>query len=389
MLSPGYVALELAMAVMAVVGNVLVCWAVWLNSSLQSITNLFVVSLAVADIAVGLLGVPFAVTISVGFCAMSHGCLFIACFVLVLTQGSIFSLLAIAVDRYIAIRNPLRYNSLVTCQRAKGTIAICWTLSVLIGLMPMLGWNRCGGDGANTTSPCPPGTTQCLFEGVVTMEYMVYFNFFACVLPPLVAMLGIYTCIFMAARRQLRLMGVKVWSGAGSVQGPGSRSTLLQRELHAAVSLAIIVGLFAACWLPLHIINCFTLFCPACQRPPDPIMYLAIVLSHANSAINPFVYAYRVREFRLTFRRIVGRCCGGLGWGGAGKGSAPPSTRITAPDATMTLDEEDEEEEEDDNVSATEGTLDLQDEEKPDANCDGRHPSIQLAVVPLTTAPAR
>ncbi|KAJ8384917.1 hypothetical protein AAFF_G00197250 [Aldrovandia affinis] len=327
-----YVALELVMAVLAVLGNGLVCWAVRLNTKLQSITNLFVVSLAMADIGVGLLAVPFAIAISTGFCAHSHGCLFIACFVLVLTQSSIFSLLAIAVDRYIAIKIPLRYTSLVTGQRAKGTIAICWALSVLIGLMPMLGWNKCA---VPTNSTCPPGTTHCLFEEVVTMDYMVYFNFFACVLAPLLAMLGIYLCIFMVARRQLRLMGVRTWhrvgSGAGPgqalgvVQGAGSRSTL-QREIHAAISLAIIVGLFAVCWLPLHIINCFTLFCPHCPRPPTPIMHLAIVLSHANSALNPFIYACRLREFRLTFRRIV-HCH--APWGGASAGSPRTSMQVS------------------------------------------------------------
>ncbi|TMS08740.1 Adenosine receptor A2a [Larimichthys crocea] len=76
------------------------------------------------------------------FCANFFGCLFIACFVLILTQSSIFSLLAIAVDRYIAIKNPLRYSSVVTGQRAKGIIALCWILSIGIGLTPMLGWNR-------------------------------------------------------------------------------------------------------------------------------------------------------------------------------------------------------------------------------------------------------
>lgn len=103
-----YIALELLIALLAVAGNVLVCWAVCLNSNLQNITNFFVVSLAVADIAVGLLAIPFAITISTGFCSNFHGCLFIACFVLVLTQSSIFSLFAIAVDRYIAIKIPLR-----------------------------------------------------------------------------------------------------------------------------------------------------------------------------------------------------------------------------------------------------------------------------------------
>ncbi|KAI4896745.1 hypothetical protein NFI96_022407 [Prochilodus magdalenae] len=297
-----YIALELLIALLAVAGNVLVCWAVCINSNLQSITNFFVVSLAVADIAVGLLAIPFAITISTGFCSNFHGCLFIACFVLVLTQSSIFSLFAIAVDRYIAIKIPLRYNSLVTSQRAKGIIAVCWILSVIIGLTPMLGWNMRATNVTN--NPCPTGMTECLFEKVVTMDYMVYFNFFGCVLMPLLAMLVIYARIFMAARRQLRQMEQKLSHGHSHSDGSSTRSTL-QREVHAAKCLAIIVGLFALCWLPLHIINCFTLFCPECARPPVWIMYLAIILSHANSVVNPFIYAYRIRDFRLTFRRII------------------------------------------------------------------------------------
>ncbi|KAK2898702.1 hypothetical protein QQF64_032037 [Cirrhinus molitorella] len=293
-----YVILELLIALLSILGNVLVCWAVGLNSNLQSITNFFVVSLAVADIAVGVLAIPFSIVISTGFCANFYGCLFIACFVLVLTQSSIFSLLAIAIDRYIAIKIPLRYNSLVTGQRARGIIAICWVLSVIIGLTPMLGWHKARAK-ETLNSTCPPGMMQCLFEEVVVMDYMVYFNFFACVLVPLLLMLAIYLRIFMAARHQLKCIESKAIPCELK-----SRSTL-QKEVHAAKSLAIIVGLFAVCWLPLHIINCFTLFCPLCDRPPVLIMYLAIILSHANSVVNPFIYAYRIREFRHTFRKIV------------------------------------------------------------------------------------
>lgn len=190
-----------------------------------------------------------------------------------------------------------RYNSLVTGQRAQGIIAICWVLSIIIGLTPMMGWHV---ELTSDNSTCAPGLMNCLFEEVVVMEYMVYFNFFGCVLIPLLLMLTIYLCIFMAARHQLKLMEVKI------AHGDKSRSTL-QKEVQVAKSLAIIVGLFAFCWLPLHIINCFTLFCPKCQRPSIWIMYTAIILSHANSVVNPFIYAYRIREFRQTFRKIIRR----------------------------------------------------------------------------------
>lgn len=185
----------------------------------------------------------------------------------------------------------------MTGKRAQGIIAICWVLSIVIGLTPMMGWHK---TPDLSQKDCSPGLIKCLFEEVVLMSYMVYFNFFGCVLIPLLLMLGIYLCIFMAARYQLRLIQLKV------VHGEKSGSTL-QKEVQAAKSLAIIVGLFAVCWLPLHIINCFTLFCPECSRPPILIMYTAIILSHGNSVVNPFIYAYRIREFRQTFRKIIRR----------------------------------------------------------------------------------
>ncbi|XP_070618448.1 adenosine receptor A2a [Erythrolamprus reginae] len=301
-----YITFELVIALLAIFGNVLVCWAVYLNSNLRNVTNYFVASLAVADIAVGVLAIPFAITISTGFCAFFYGCLFIACFVLVLTQSSIFSLLAIAIDRIIAIRIPLRYNALVTSSRAKAVIAVCWFLSFIIGLTPMLGWHlktpEETGQNENRTN-CSSHMMHCFFATVVTMDYMVYYNFFACVLVPLLLMFGIYLKIFMTARQQLKQMENKMMQ-----QQHGERSRyILQKEVHAAKSLAFIVGMFAVCWLPLHLINCFTLFCPTCSSPPLGVMYLAIILSHANSMVNPLIYAYQIQEFRGTFRKIIQR----------------------------------------------------------------------------------
>ncbi|XP_027717574.1 adenosine receptor A2b [Vombatus ursinus] len=295
-----YIVLELVIAGLSIAGNVLVCCAVATNSTLKTATNYFLVSLAVADIAVGLLAIPFAITISVGFCTDFHSCLFLACFVLVLTQSSIFSMLAVAIDRYLAIKIPLRYKSLVTGTRARGVIAVLWILAFGIGLTPLMGWN----DKANATRNCTDGPmnlsccpVRCLFENVVTMSYMVYFNFFGCVLPPLLIMLAIYVKIFLVACQQLRRMELMDHS-----------RTTLQREIHAAKSLAMIVGIFALCWLPLHATNCITLFNPHfAKSKPKALMHTVILLSHTNSVVNPIIYAYRIRDFRCTFRKIISR----------------------------------------------------------------------------------
>ncbi|XP_019612959.1 adenosine receptor A2b [Rhinolophus sinicus] len=297
-----YVALELAIATLSVAGNLLVCAAVGTSSTLQTPTNYFLVSLAAADVAVGLFAIPFAITISLGFCTDFHSCLFLACFVLVLTQSSIFSLLAVAVDRYLAIRVPLRYKSVVTGTRARGVIAVLWVLAFGIGLTPFLGWNS--KDSATNCTESWDGTAnescclvKCLFENVVPMSYMVYFNFFGCVLPPLLIMLMIYIKIFTVACRQLQRTELMDQS-----------RTTLQREIHAAKSLAMIVGIFALCWLPVHAINCVSLFQPArAKDKPKWAMNTAILLSHANSVVNPIVYAYRNRDFRCTFHKIISR----------------------------------------------------------------------------------
>ncbi|XP_077361261.1 adenosine receptor A2b [Festucalex cinctus] len=315
-----YTIIEVVIALFSISGNVLVCWAVAINSTLKNATNYFLVSLAVADILVGCLAIPFAITISIGIRLDFYGCLFLACFVLVLTQSSIFSLLAIAIDRYLAVKIPLRYKELMTGKTAREIIAILWILSFVIGLVPFFGWNikhsSCGNvnsTAGNTTDGQPAAgpkgghsrprscKLKCFFESVVDMEYMVYFNFFVCVLLPLLIMLGIYMKIFTVARMQLRQIELKCVSN-----GDNQHHGLLQREIRAAKSLSIIVGLFAICWLPVHILNCLTLFYKDLHKP-QVVMYVAIILSHANSAVNPVIYAYRIQDFRNTFRKILER----------------------------------------------------------------------------------
>eukprot|EP00061_Rhincodon_typus_P013696 g40229.t1 len=101
-----YIGVEVLIAVASVLGNVLVCWAVRINRVLRDTTFSFIVSLALADIAVGSLVIPLAITISIGLHTHFYSCLLFSCTVLVLTQSSILALLAIAIDRYLRVRIP-------------------------------------------------------------------------------------------------------------------------------------------------------------------------------------------------------------------------------------------------------------------------------------------
>ncbi|XP_064160653.1 adenosine receptor A1-like [Anguilla rostrata] len=295
-----YIGMEVVIAVSSVIGNVMVVWAVKINRSLRDTTFCFIVSLALADIAVGALVIPLAITISIGLKTHFYSCLLVACTVLVLTQSSILALLAIAIDRYLRVKIPVSYKRVVTQRRAGAAVVLCWAVSFVVGLTPMLGWNNLQSLWQNRSQDGDLVIT-CRFENVISMDYMVYFNFFGWVLPPLVLMVLIYAEIFYMIHRQLNKKVSASHTDPRRYYG---------KELKLAKSLALVLFLFALSWLPLHILNCITLFCPDCRNPMI-LLYVAILLTHGNSAVNPVVYAFRIKKFRTAFLRIWKQyvCC--------------------------------------------------------------------------------
>ncbi|XP_005653782.1 adenosine receptor A1 isoform X4 [Sus scrofa] len=189
-----------------------------------------------------------------------------------------------------------RYKTVVTPRRAAMAIAGCWVLSFLVGLTPLFGWNNLSEVEQDWVANGSVGEPliKCEFEKVISMEYMVYFNFFVWVLPPLLLMVLIYLEVFYLIRKQLNK---KVSASSGDPQ------KYYGKELKIAKSLALILFLSALTWLPLHILNCIALFCPSCHKS-SILIYIAIFLTHGNSAMNPIVYAFRIQKFRVTFLKI-------------------------------------------------------------------------------------
>ncbi|KAL1140453.1 hypothetical protein AAG570_000385 [Ranatra chinensis] len=122
-----YAVCELLVAAGAVVGNTLVIAAFRREKRLRRRTNYYIVSLAVADLLVGLLGVPCALLASVGLPDMLYPCLFTLSLLIVLCTTSIFSLVAVSVDRYWAILHPMGYS-----RNVRTKTAICESIALSI-----------------------------------------------------------------------------------------------------------------------------------------------------------------------------------------------------------------------------------------------------------------
>ncbi|KFV14896.1 Adenosine receptor A3, partial [Tauraco erythrolophus] len=237
-----YIGTECLVALFATLGNVLVIWVVKLNSTFQNTTLYFIVSLALADIAVGMLVVPLAIVVSLGISVPFYTCLFLCCLMVIFSIASILSLLAIAIDRYLRVKLPTRYKIIATERRVWWALALCWSLSLTAGLVPMFGWNK--------TEPRHSDFLRCRFTSVMTMDYMVYFFFFVWMLIPLLIMCALYVEIFHIIRTKLR-QGTTSMKGAGAFYG---------QEFKTAKSLALVLFLFAISWLPLCILNCVSYF---------------------------------------------------------------------------------------------------------------------------------
>ncbi|ETE64870.1 hypothetical protein L345_09361, partial [Ophiophagus hannah] len=104
----GFMVLESILAMAIITINLLVCITIYLHKELRCITNYLIVSLAVADLGVGALAIPFSMVLSMEYTLYFYTCLFLTCFPLVTTQFSILLLLVIAIHTHLKIKLPNR-----------------------------------------------------------------------------------------------------------------------------------------------------------------------------------------------------------------------------------------------------------------------------------------
>ncbi|EDV42791.1 uncharacterized protein Dana_GF18173, isoform C [Drosophila ananassae] len=133
--------------VVTVIGNTLVILAILTTRRLRTITNCFVMSLAVADLLVGIFVMPPAVAVHlIGSWQLG----WVLCDIwisldVLLCTASILSLCAISVDRYLAVTRPLTYSRKRRSKRlALIMILIVWLLALAITCPPILGWYEPG-----------------------------------------------------------------------------------------------------------------------------------------------------------------------------------------------------------------------------------------------------
>ncbi|GFO07694.1 alpha-1 adrenergic receptor [Plakobranchus ocellatus] len=353
--------------ILTITGNVLVIASVALNSHLRTTTNYFIANLAIADLLLGTVVLPFSATFEVLqywvfgqiFCGIWAAIDVLCC------TASILSLCVISIDRYIGVTRPLQHARIMRHARAVYVIIFVWLLSVIISVAPLIGWKE-------EPHPDPRVCT------VTTQPGYVLFSTAGSFYIPCLIILGVYFRIYRETVKYTRCLkaGTKtarvdqenvvslrihtgrnvnnggssncqppdssmcsaneamencavydlqygVNGGSHGHSGPrkgrscdsGKRVSRLalsnkvarfKREKKAAKTLGIVVGVFITCWLPFFIILPLDSLCPEASVPPLLFKFF-FWLGYCNSTMNPIIYTCSSVEFRRAFVSIL--CC--------------------------------------------------------------------------------
>ena len=279
--------ISIFISIVATIGNSFVLLAVFVdpNKNLRSPFNYFVANLALADVLVGLVVAPLSAVfhVSEGLKSSLHVKIenylyfsyFIAC------TASLLSLIVLAVDRYVAITFPLLYMARVNSVRAVATLACTWIISIILSLV--------------------------YFKVGLNIYRFVFAN--TAIVVTFVVLLFTHAKIVSSFRSQVRNWDKLHDSSSENV---AKRQALIW-EKKMAKALVIVLGIFLACFLPscvcIYIINlCSTCNCVFIHCIRD----VQLLLVMANSGVNPFVYPWRMQNFREAFQTILscGVCIG-------------------------------------------------------------------------------
>uniref|UniRef100_A0A3B3BKS9 Neuromedin-K receptor n=1 Tax=Oryzias melastigma TaxID=30732 RepID=A0A3B3BKS9_ORYME len=282
----------IAVLAVAVFGNLIVIWIILAHKRMRTVTNYFLLNLAFADASMA------AFNTLINFIYAAHGqwyfgevyCKFHNFFPVAAVFASIYSMTAIAIDRYMAIIHPLKPR--LSAKATVGVIFCIWSLAVVLAF-PLCYFS---------TTRTLPSRTFCYVAWPRMADdpfmYHIIVTVLVYVLP--LAVMGItYTVV-----------GVSLWGS--KVPGDSSENYLgqLRAKRKVVKMMIIVVVTFALCWLPYHVYFIVTGLNKRLSKwKYIQQVYLSVMwLAMSSTMYNPIIYCCLNSRFRAGFKQVF-RCC--------------------------------------------------------------------------------
>ncbi|XP_056323520.1 trace amine-associated receptor 13c-like [Danio aesculapii] len=267
------------LSVFAVFLNLLVIISISHFRQLHTPTNMIVLSLAVADLIVGMIVIPLMGIRFIESC-WYFGETFCSVFSFIaytVVSVSLGNLVFVSVDRYIAVSDPLRYTVRVTTDRIVICIVINWLCCCVYSVIMLYNTMFYPETHDGCYGHC---TIFFKFEHFVT-DLIVTFVAPSCVI------LSIYVKIFCVAKHQAKF--------ANSVTG------VSKSQRKAGKTLGIVVMVYFMCWIPFYIVTLIE-----GNESTESMGYnITLWILYLNSCMNPLIYSLFYKWFRISAKHIL------------------------------------------------------------------------------------
>ncbi|XP_067430194.1 sphingosine 1-phosphate receptor 3 isoform X2 [Thunnus thynnus] len=195
--------------------------------------------------------------------------------------ASIFSLLAIAIERHLTMIKMRPYDANKN-YRVFLLIGTCWLIAISLGALPILGWN------------CLDNLPDCsTVLPLYTKKYVAF-----CII------------VFIILLSAVSILYARIYILVKSSSQKVSKHSNSEHAMSLLRTVIIVVGVFIACWTPIFILLLVDVACEHGER--CPILYQAdwfIAVAVLNSAMNPVIYTLASREMRRAFLGLVCGIC--------------------------------------------------------------------------------
>ena len=258
----------------AIMLNIVTIHAIRKTPSLPRTLKTLLLSLAVFDVGVGLFVQPFYSSLLVKWIQqMVPNCNTYKTFSVIgilFSSASFLGVVAVSVDRFLAIHLHLRYQELVTHKRVVAVVISIWVLSTFVSLT-MLG------------TPSSTSTLiMCILVVGLLLTTMVYIR------------------IYLAARRhknQIQVLQVQQVTQAKEI-------TNFASLMKSAVGVFYVYVVFLICYLPYVIgLAVFEIVGSSITLKKLHVSFLTIVF--LNSSLNPVIYCWKMRHIRHAVMNIL------------------------------------------------------------------------------------
>ncbi|CAG9570620.1 unnamed protein product [Danaus chrysippus] len=309
--------------VTGLIGNALVCIAVYRNHTMRTVTNYFIVNLAVADFLVILFCLPPTVLwdVTKTWFFGTAICRIVLYFQSVSVTVSVLTLTFISLDRWYAICYPLKFKS--TTNRAKTAILIIWMLSLLFNIPEFVILEVQANIELRFNQQY---FMQCTYtwseESELTwhiIRALFLYTF------PLMLMMVAYCQIVRVLWRSDNIPGHRELHQlcpngqtngfaarrrrTASIHANASTEGQLRSRRKAAKMLVAVVIMFAVCFFPVHLL-CVLRVAYNVQHSDmmTAVALISHVMCYVNSAVNPLIYNFMSGKFRHEFYRSYCKC---------------------------------------------------------------------------------